>query len=463
MRASRGLVVVALFGAAALVGAACGDSGGTNGTQGTGGGAQPSCGDQIPDPDLGEECDDGNLDDADDCLNDCTKARCGDTIVHAGFEDCDDGNLDDADECLSTCVTASCGDGFIQAGVEDCDDGNEEDGDACSSSCTAGSGCGNGVTEAGEDCDDGNDSNTDDCTSACLFAACGDGFAQVGLEDCDDGNAVDDDACSNACTVNVPDTTSCPGTPANVAANGDVTLGGDTSTSQDNYQGPCGGDGSNDVVFAFTADSSGLLNVDMVAVNADLDPVLYVREGTCEDGASLGCADATYAGGYESLSIVATAGQTYYVFADGWGGTTGEFLVSATLLTEVPGDDCPGVNIPLTGSGDTYNVSGNTSAANADRLGTGLCDSVATPEIVYKVTAPVSSKLFVSVDPTYDASVYIRSTCTSQASQLVCAEAGGVGGLEVASVNVTAGSTYYVFIDGYDGDAGAFDAEFFLQ
>jgi len=419
------------------------------------------CGDAIPDPDLGEECDDGNLEDNDDCRNDCTKARCGDGVVHAGYEDCDDQNIDDDDDCLSTCVFASCGDGFVQAGVEECDDGNEEDGDACSSDCKAGAGCGNGTIDAGEDCDDGNKSNSDACTNDCRDATCGDGYAEIGFEECDDGNDVDDDSCSNTCTVNTPVDTGCPGTAASVMANGDVTLGGDTSTSEDAYIGSCGGD-ANEVVFAITAQATGLLDVEMIAINDDLDPVLYVRDNDCEGGSELGCADATFSGGYEELSIAATAGHTYYVFADGYGGSAGEFLISATLLAQVPGDDCPGLALSLS-SGVTKTVTGNTAAANPDRVGTGACSSPSTKEIVYKVTAPATGKIFVSVDPAYDASVYIRTACTAPATQITCAESAGVGGLEVASANVTAGSVYYVFVDGKNGSAGAYSADFLVQ
>ena len=440
----------------------CGDSGaGGAGGEASGGGAPLGCGDGFADPDLGEECDDGNVEDADDCLNDCTLPKCGDGIVHLGFEECDDGNADETDDCTSACVAAACGDGVTHAGVEDCDDGNEEDGDACSATCTAGSGCGNGITELGEDCDDGNTDSSDDCTNDCADAVCGDGFAKLGAEECDDGNDVDDDACSNACMVNVPVDFGCPGIAVAVDGQSDVTLGGDTSLSKPAYDGSCGGAGAPEYVYAITPQASGILLLEMIAIYDDLDPVLYVKT-TCDDASTLACADSTFTGGYESLSVSVTGGDTYYVFADGWDTTAGEFLLGATLLTSVPGDDCPGVNIPITDFNDPYSTTGDTSAANADRQGTGLCASSATPEVVYRVTAPQTGKLVVAVDPSYDASVYIRSSCTTQASQLDCAEDGLSGDLEVAQANVTAGNTYYVFVDGWDGDAGPYNVEFTL-
>lgn len=61
---------------------------------------------------------------------------CGDTIVDEG-EECDDGNPDNTDDCLDTCLLATCGDGELQAGVEACDDGNADNFDGCTNTCQA--------------------------------------------------------------------------------------------------------------------------------------------------------------------------------------------------------------------------------------------------------------------------------------------------------------------------------------
>jgi cysteine-rich repeat protein len=112
----------------------------------------PSCGDGVLCDDsaycnslgtsdtafVAEECDDGNTDDTDACLNSCLEARCGDGVTRTdlvaqddGFEECDDGNTDNTDGCLNTCLQARCGDGLLQAGVEACDDGNDNNNDGC--------------------------------------------------------------------------------------------------------------------------------------------------------------------------------------------------------------------------------------------------------------------------------------------------------------------------------------------
>jgi len=170
---------------------------------------ESGCGDGETSPT--EECDDGNDDDADQCTNACTNARCGDGIVTAPHEECDDGNAVDTDDCTSACVRAACGDGIVQAGVEGCDDGNRVDGDGCSAHCFI-EGCGDGIVQVSEECDDGpNNADSAPCLRTCRINRCGDGKVcsdtvsgcgtKLGtkLEMCDGGKATS--ACKGDCTI----------------------------------------------------------------------------------------------------------------------------------------------------------------------------------------------------------------------------------------------------------------------
>ena len=42
-------------------------------------------------------------------------------FVQAGVEECDDGNDDNTDDCLDTCQAARCGDGHGREFLETCD------------------------------------------------------------------------------------------------------------------------------------------------------------------------------------------------------------------------------------------------------------------------------------------------------------------------------------------------------
>jgi hypothetical protein len=82
-----------------------------------------TCGDGVLNEDNLEECDDGNTNNEDACLN-CQNARCGD-FVHrkditnpkdVGFEACDDGKQVEGDGCDSNCTLSACGNGIAAVG-----------------------------------------------------------------------------------------------------------------------------------------------------------------------------------------------------------------------------------------------------------------------------------------------------------------------------------------------------------
>ncbi len=90
-----------------------------------------TCGNGMLDP--LEECDDGNADNSDSCLDNCLWNRCGDGSVYLqktdaenpnATEECDDGNLLNNDDCLKTCVNARCGDAVVNYDQEQCDCGD---------------------------------------------------------------------------------------------------------------------------------------------------------------------------------------------------------------------------------------------------------------------------------------------------------------------------------------------------
>ena len=193
----------------------------------------PICGNEIVE--IGEQCDDGNLDETDGCLNDCTYTFCGDGYMQNpngiglggplddGDESCDDGaNNDLLNSCTDVCTLTFCGDGFIQDPngqgiVEGCDDGNIIDGDGCDSGCQEEEiiTCGDGeVNQIWEQCDLGIN-NGDTCTApydgSCTYCdlecqnitlidgTCGDGNLDEPWEQCDDGNLINGDGCSSSC------------------------------------------------------------------------------------------------------------------------------------------------------------------------------------------------------------------------------------------------------------------------
>lgn len=130
---------------------------------------------EVPTPDRGEECDDGNLVDGDGCSAQCTLPFCGDGLVDASlFEGCDLGEYNSDEpgaDCRTNCQPRRCGDGVVDVVHDEvCDDGNLDPTDNCTPDCKSDGRCGNGYVDflKGELCDDGNFLSHDGCSSDCL-------------------------------------------------------------------------------------------------------------------------------------------------------------------------------------------------------------------------------------------------------------------------------------------------------
>lgn len=122
-----------------------------------------TCGDGVVD--LDEACDDGDLDDTDECPTTCLDATCGDGFQYIlGGELCDDGNGDPEDACV-LCLEAKCGDGHTHKGVEQCDD---EDPDLAPGTCVG-----------------------------CVPSICNDKIYNAETEPCEDNNAERNDGCDD--------------------------------------------------------------------------------------------------------------------------------------------------------------------------------------------------------------------------------------------------------------------------
>jgi cysteine-rich repeat protein len=145
------------------------------------------------------------------------EGHCGDGH-REGLEECDDGNANNEDDCLNDCILASCGDGVIHwqgTGTEICDDG-EENGPApaiCGTNCGFDAGWMDGIVDPWEQCDDANRDDSDSCVNTNRWNICGDEFLYLTrtegtnnpneLEECDDSNLDETDPCTNSCKWNV--------------------------------------------------------------------------------------------------------------------------------------------------------------------------------------------------------------------------------------------------------------------
>ncbi|MCP4868398.1 MAG: DUF4215 domain-containing protein [Proteobacteria bacterium] len=163
--------------------------------------------------------------------------------------------------------------------------------------------CGDGTTEGVEECDDGANEPDDGCTPGCLLEE------ECPVEDGDLSPLVDAESLSGA------------------------TVEGDASL----HEPSCGSDGSPEVAFVFTAFVTGPVVFTTNNPGTDFDTTLYVRSSCADADTEITCDDDI--DGENRTSIIgldAVEGVAYTVIVDGWGGSFGNFELTA--YTPVCGD-----------------------------------------------------------------------------------------------------------------------------
>jgi hypothetical protein len=100
-----------------------------------------------------------------------------------------------------------------------------------------------------------------------------------------------------------------------------TTTGGTTVVSS-----PCDGQTAPERTFEWTPSVSGTASIQ--TCGSSYDTVLYIREGGC-GGTQLACNDDSC--GYSSrIAPSVTAGRTYTIVVDGYGGYSGAFVLTIT-------------------------------------------------------------------------------------------------------------------------------------
>jgi len=209
------------------------------------------------------------------------------------------------------------------------------------------------------------------------------------------------------------------------------------------------GAASNDHIYQVTIPSDGTLNISVTGKDG-FDPVLYVRQN-CEDLADGSCIDGTIDNGTETLSIDVVADETWFIFVDGWNNNLNEaglydLAMDVSLTIPEAGDVCDDATViktfPATISGDTTNA--------ADDYASALCSPAAFEGGVDQVWA---------LQPSETGSYSFALTGAPTIAYIVtdCADIAACQGFKSffgnpapSSVQLEAGTTYYLIVDGYD-------------
>ena len=277
-------------------------------------------------------------------------------------------------------------------------------------------------------------------------------------------------------TTSTATSTTVPGSACNNATV--IPAGGGTFTATTSgastLAGTCGSSGSSpEKVFQWTPSLSGPATIETCGSGTTYDSVLYLRAASCATGAEVQCNDdacANASGLFRASRITptVTAGTTYYIVVDGFGGSSGSFALrvtplgapSSTTSTTLAGAACGSATVMPAGGGTfTGTTSGTSTLA-------GTCGiSGLAPERVFQWTPTTSGTATIQTcgaGTTYDSVLYVRSpTCTSPevtngCNDDACPNASGLFRASKVTPVVAAGQTYFIVVDGYSGSSGSF-------
>src|SRR5947208_855784 len=276
-------------------------------------------------------------------------------------------------------------------------------------------------------------------------------------------------------TTSTASSTTVPGSACNNATV--IPAGGGTFTATTSgtstLAGTCGSSGSSpEKVFQWTPSLSGPATIETCGSGTTYDSVLYLRAASCATGAEVQCNDdacANASGLFRASRITptVTAGTTYYIVVDGFGGSSGSFALrvtplgapSSTTSTTLAGAACGSATVIPAGGGT---FTGTTSGTSTPARTCGI--SGLAPERGFQCTPPTSGSATIQTcgaGTTYDSVLYVRSpTCTSPevtngCNDDACPNASGLFRASKVTPVVAAGQTYNIVVDGYSVSSGS--------
>jgi hypothetical protein len=252
------------------------------------------------------------------------------------------------------------------------------------------------------------------------------------------------------------------------------------------------GGASSDAVYIFTPDTTGVYTI---TLDATFDSLLVVSEACSDVNGS--CMQASDGLGVEEVTPMLTAGEKYTIVVDGWSNssdlkgpytlsidepcitscdgkqcgdngcgsacgacspndasaptvcdaTTFQCVDPATVAGATCADPIPVGELPYVSSGSTSGISNDFSFA------AGSCDGETggmgggSADLVFRFTPEVSGIYDIEADTDFDAVLYAATDCAGIDAS--CLGASDNGNPEKLSLELNAGETLYLIVDGY--------------
>ena len=231
------------------------------------------------------------------------------------------------------------------------------------------------------------------------------------------------------------------------------TAGATREAGEPNHGGTSG---TASVWFTWTAPANGSLQV--TTAGSSYDTLLAGYAGSALGSLTqLAANDDANGGTTSSITFNVTAGTTYRIAVDGWGGQAGPGMLNWTLTAQnPPANDAFANATDITGTSGTG--SGNTTLASREAGEPNHGDATASASVWYRWTAPSDGMLTVSTQGSgFDTLLGIYSgSAVNGLTTLGQNDDAAVGGVVWSQVQVpvTSGTTYSIAVDGWGGRRG---------
>ncbi len=222
-----------------------------------------------------------------------------------------------------------------------------------------------------------------------------------------------------------------------------------------------GGQGASaSIWYRWTAPSSGTLRV--TTQGSSFDTLLGAYTGMSVGALTpLDANDDNGGGGlWSSIAIPVTAGSTYFIAVDGYGGYTGAATLNWTLSGSAPAppavpNDMFSAAQEITGTSGS--VTGSTVGAKREANEPVHGDASGRASIWYRWTAPASGTLTVNTQGSSFDTLLASYTgsAVSSLTQLAADDDSGGNRTSAITIPVTSGTTYRIAVDGWGGYTGA--------
>lgn len=214
--------------------------------------------------------------------------------------------------------------------------------------------------------------------------------------------------------------------------------------------------GGASVWWAWTAPSSGTASV--FTSGSSFDTILAVYTGTAVSALTrIASDDDSGAGSASLLTFPATAGTTYRILVDGYGGATGSIVLGISLSGASSGanNDSFANRLAFPSTGGTLsgsNASATRETGEPSHAGNGPFKSV-----WYTWSATVSGTVTVATaGSSFDTVLAVYTGTSVGGLTLVASNDDGPGTTtSVVSFSATSGTSYQIAVDGYAGATGS--------